>query len=235
MLDVRGIDVFYGSLQILWNVSLKVEHAESVALIGPNGHGKTTILKTISGLLHPINGYIKFYDKDISTLPSHKIVEMGIIHIPQDVYLFPDMAVMENLMLGAYTKDAWKRRHERLKLIFELFPSLSERKNLLARSLSGGERRMLVIGRGLMSNVKLLLIDEPSCGLAPKLVKQVFQKIKEFKEEMKLTMLLAEQNIRYLPEIADRVYLIENGRVMLGGQTDEVLSTRHIKETYLGK
>jgi len=234
MLEASNINVFYGAIQVLWDVSLKLEYGETVALIGPNGHGKTTILKTISGLLHPTTGYIKFNDKDISSFPPHKIVELGIIHAPQDLVLFPYMTVMENLLLGAYTKEAWKRRHENLKFVFEVFPRLNERKNQLASSLSGGERRMLTIGRALMSNVKLLLLDEPSSGLAPKLVKQVFEKIKELKERMKLSMIVAEQNVRYLPEIANRVYLIENGKVVLEGPTNKVLNSEYVKETYIG-
>ncbi len=233
MLEVNGIDVYYGSLQIIWNVSLRVE-SETVVLIGPNGHGKTTILKTIAGLLKPKKGSIKFNGVELTTLPTHKIVGMGITYIPQDIRLFPDMTVMENLLLGAYVADAWKNRRGRLKMVFEIFPRLNERKNQLARSLSGGERRMLAIGRGLMSNAKVLLIDEPSCGLAPMLVKDVFEKIKELKERMKLSMIVAEQNVRYLPEIADRVYLIESGRVVLEGPTDEVLNSERVKETYIG-
>lgn len=235
MLEVNGIDVYYGLLQIIWNVSLRVERGETVVLIGPNGHGKTTILKTISGLLKPKKGYIKLNDVELTVLPPYKIVEMGIVYIPQDTRLFPDMTVMENLMAGAYVADAWKNRNERLKVIFEIFPRLNERKNQLARSLSGGERRMLAIGRGLMTNSKVLLIDEPSCGLAPKLVKEVFEKIKDLKEKMALSILLAEQNVRYLPEIADRIYLIENGRVVLEGPTHEVLNSSHVKEAYIGR
>jgi branched-chain amino acid transport system ATP-binding protein len=234
MLEVNNIDVYYGSLQVIWNISLRVERGETVVLIGPNGHGKTTLLKTISGLLKPKKGYIKLNGEDLTVLPPHKIVEMGVGYIPQDTYLFPDMTVMENLALGAYIADAWKRRHERLKMIFEIFPRLNERKNQLARSLSGGERRMLTIGRGLMSNSKLLLIDEPSCGLAPKLVKEVFEKIKDLKDKMMLSILMAEQNIKYLPEIADRIYLIENGRVVLEGPTHAVLGSNHIKRAYIG-
>lgn len=234
MLEVNGIDVYYGLLQVIWNVSLRVEEGETVVLIGPNGHGKTTILKAISGLLKTRKGSIRFNGQDLTLLPPHKVVEMGITYIPQDIQLFPDMTVWENLILGAYSVNAWKRRHERLTTVFEIFPRLRERKNQLAKSLSGGERRMLAIGRGLMSNSKVLLIDEPSCGLAPKLVKEVFDKIKDLKRRMNLTILMAEQNIRYLPEIADRIYLIENGRVILEGTPHAILESDRVKEAYIG-
>ncbi|MBS7621393.1 ABC transporter ATP-binding protein [Candidatus Bathyarchaeota archaeon] len=234
MLEVNNIDVYYGLLHVLWDVSLRVEEGETVVLIGPNGHGKTTILKTIAGLLKPRKGCIRLNGQDLTLLPPHKTVEIGITYIPQDIQLFPDMTVMENLALGAYPASAWKRRYERLKTVFEIFPRLKERRNQLVRSLSGGERRMLAIGRGLMSNGKVLLIDEPSCGLAPKLVKEVFEKIKDLKEKMKLSILMAEQNIRYLPEIADRIYLIENGRVILEGSPHAVLESDRVKEAYIG-
>jgi len=174
--------MFFGLIQVIWDISLRVKEGETVVLIGPNGHGKTTLLKIIAGLLKPRKGTIKFNSVELTMLPPHKIVEAGISYVPQEAYLFPDMTVMENLLLGAYTINAWKRRHETLKMVFEIFPRLNERKKQLAGSLSGGERRMLAIGRGLMSTSNLLLIDEPSSGLAPKLVKEVFEKIRDLKK-----------------------------------------------------
>ncbi|MFB0521471.1 MAG: ABC transporter ATP-binding protein, partial [Desulfatiglandales bacterium] len=224
MLQVSNIDTFYGKIQALWGVSLKIDEAEIVALVGANGAGKTTLLNTISGLLHPVSGTVEFLDKRIDGLKSHAIVELGISHIPEGRKLFPDMSVRENLEMGAYAKRVWKHRQETLDKVYELFPILKERQGQLARTLSGGEQQMVAMGRGLMSRPKLCMFDEPSYGLAPIVVSEVFRVIKSLREQG-ITILLIEQNVRHALEIADRAYVLENGRVALEGACDELLKS----------
>ena len=233
MLEVNNISAFYGKIQALWDVSLNVNEREIVALIGANGAGKSTLLHTISGLLRPASGSITFLGQRIDGLTSHAIVELGISHIPEGRRLFVEMSVCENLEMGAYPKDAWKRKGETLKQVYDIFPILKERERQLARTLSGGEQQMLAMGRGLMSRPKLCIIDEPSNGLAPRLVLEVFQIIKSLREQG-ITILLIEQNVRHTLEIADRACVLENGRVALGGTCDELLKSDHIRKAYLG-
>lgn len=233
LLKVSNIDVFYGSAKALWEVSFKVDEGEAVVVIGSNGAGKTTILKTISGLLCPADGEITFFGKRIDHLPPHQIVEMGIVHIPEGRRLFPYMTVLENLELGAYTNAAKEKKDERLEQIFEMFPVLKERRKQLAGTLSGGEQQMLAVARGLMSNPKLLMLDEPSLGLAPKLVLKVFESVKEIKE-MGVMILLVEQNVRHALELADRAYVLETGRIIIEGIGRELLNNAQIKKAYLG-
>lgn len=234
MLRVENINVSYGKVQVLRDLSFHVEKGELVALIGSNGSGKTTTLNTISGILKTSSGSISLFDKRIENLPPHRIVEMGIIQVPEGRKIFPYMTVMENLLLGAYGgKDAWKKRRDSLEYVFSLFPILKERRNLHARLLSGGEQQMLVIGRGLMSRPKLLMIDEPSLGLAPKILTQIYDVIQDLHEDG-LTVLLSEQNAQYALNIADRGYVMENGRLLLEGSGEELLNNERVKKAYLG-
>ena len=233
MLEVSDIDTFYGKVQALWGVSLRVDEGEIVALVGANGAGKTTLLNTLSGSLRPASGHATFLDKKIDGLPPHVIAELGIAHIPEGGKLFPDMSVHENLEMGAYPYHAWKRREETLKQVYEIFPTLKEREGQLARTLSGGEKQMLAMGRGLMSKPRLCLFDEPSYGLAPILLLELFRIIKSLRKQG-ITVLLIEQNVRHALEIADRGYVIENGRIVSGGKSGELLQINHIKKAYLG-
>lgn len=234
MLEVNSIDTFYGRIQALWGVNLRIDEAEIVALIGANGAGKTTLLNTISGLLRPASGNVTFLGKRIDGLEPHAIVELGISHIPEGRKLFTDMTVQENLEMGAYPYHAWKRKRETLKEVYQVFPGLKERERQLARTLSGGEQQMVAMGRGLMSRPKLCMFDEPSYGLAPKVVLEVFQVIKALRERG-ITILLIEQNVRRTLEIANRGYVIENGRVVLEGTSDQLLQSDYVRQAYLGR
>ena len=233
MLEVNNINTYYGKAQALWDVSLRVDETEIVALIGSNGAGKTTLLNTISGLLRPASGSVEFLGRRIDGLPPHSIVELGISHVPEGRKLFTDMTVRENLEMGAYPYQAWKQKGETLKQVYQVFPSLKEREGQLARTLSGGEQQMLAMGRGLMLRPRLSLFDEPSYGLAPKFVEEVFQIIKSLREQG-ITILLIEQNVRRTLEIADRASVLENGRVVLDGTCDQLLESDHVRKAYLG-
>jgi branched-chain amino acid transport system ATP-binding protein len=233
MLEVSNIDTFYGMIQALWGVSLKIEEAEMVALVGANGAGKTTLLNTISGLLHPASGSIEFLGKRIEGLKSHAIVELGISHIPEGRRLFPDMSVRENLEMGAYSKRVWKDKRETLDKIYQLFPILKARQGQLARTLSGGEQQMVAMGRGLMSRPRLCIIDEPSSGLAPLMVEDIFRIIQGLRNQG-IAIFLIEQNIQQSLEIADRAYVLENGRVTLEGDSKQLLEEELIRKAYLG-
>jgi branched-chain amino acid transport system ATP-binding protein len=233
MLDVKKINTFYGKVQVLWDVSLTIAKKEIVAFIGANGAGKTTLIDTISGLLRPASGTIKFLGKSIGGLAPHSIVELGICHIPEGRRLFPEMSVRENLEMGAYLTRAWKQKGETLEQIYQLFPILKERGGQLARTLSGGEQQMLAMGRGLMSRPKLCIIDEPSNGLAPLLVKEIFDIIEGLRNQG-IAILLIEQNVRQTLELADRAYVLENGRVILSGESKKLLKKALIKKAYLG-
>ena len=233
MLEVNNINVFYGKVQVLWDFSLKIEQGEIVALVGANGAGKTTLLKTISGLLRPASGSIEFMGQRIDGMPSHKIVELGLSHIPEGRRLFTEMSVRENLEMGAYPARAWKEKEATLQRVYEAFPRLGERREQLGRTLSGGEQQMLAMGRGLMSRPKLCMFDEPSYGLAPILVLEVFQVIQSLREQG-MTVLLIEQNVKHTLEIADRAYVLENGRVVLEGPCQQCLNDEHIRKAYLG-
>ena len=233
MLEVSNLDTFYGKAQALWDVSLRIAEAEIVALIGSNGAGKTTLLNTISGLLRPASGSVEFLGKRIDGLTPHFIVGLGISHVPEGRKLFADMTVRENLEMGAYPYHAWKRKEETLKQVYQVFPSLKEREGQLARTLSGGEQQMLAMGRGLMSRPRLCMFDEPSYGLAPRLLLEVFQIIKSLREQG-ITVLLIEQNVRHTLEIADRAYVLENGRVVLEGAGDKLLQSDYMRKAYLG-
>ncbi len=233
MLEVRDIDTFYGKIQALWGVSLDVHEAEIVALVGANGAGKTTLLNTISGWLHPISGSIEFLGKRIDGLRSHAIVERGISHIPEGRKLFPDMSVRENLEMGAYLQRAWKQKEETLDKVYQLFPTLKARQGQLARTLSGGEQQMVAMGRGIMSRPRLCMIDEPSSGLAPVLVDELFPIIQGLRDQG-IAIFLIEQNVQQTLEIADRAYVVENGRIILVGESKALLENEMIRKAYLG-
>jgi branched-chain amino acid transport system ATP-binding protein len=233
MLEVKNLDTFYGKVQALWDVSIKIDEAEIVALVGANGAGKSTLLNTISGVIHPASGSVEFLGTRIDHMQPHNIVEMGLSHIPEGRKLFTEMTVHENLEMGAYTSSSWKLRNETAEHIYEIFPILKERSGQLARTLSGGEQQMLAMGRGLMSRPKLCMFDEPSYGLAPRMLIEVFQVIKSLREQG-ITVLLIEQNVPRTLEIADRAYVMENGRIVMEGQCCNLLTDEYIKKAYLG-
>jgi branched-chain amino acid transport system ATP-binding protein len=233
MLKLDKVNTFYGKLHALWDVSFEVTEGEIYALVGANGAGKTTLVKTISGVIHPSSGTIEFLGNRIDAIPSVSIVNMGISHIPESGRLFNEMSVHENLEMGAYTPRAWKIKAETFEHIYGMFPLLKERSRQLARTLSGGEKQMLAIGRGLMSRPKLLLFDEPSYGLSPLFVSEVFKIIKSLGNQG-ITVLLIEQNVKRSLEIADEACVIENGRVAMSGTCDNLLSSDYVKKAYLG-
>ena len=233
MLKIEGVDVYYGDVQALWNVSLQVNQGEIVTLVGANGAGKTTTVKTVSGLLKPARGTIKFEGERIDDKPAHEVPARGIAHVPEGRRLFPLMTVKENLEMGAMIPEAKRHREETLEQIYKILPRLKERETQLAETLSGGEQQMLAIGRGLMARPRLLLMDEPSLGLAPILVQQIFDTIRHIHEEG-VTLLLIEQNVRRALSVADRAYVLENGRIVLTGTGQELLESDHVKRAYLG-
>jgi branched-chain amino acid transport system ATP-binding protein len=233
MLEVSNLNVFYGKSQALRDVSLKVNEKEIVALVGANGAGKTTLLNTISGLLRPASGTVEFLGKRIDRLAPHAIVQLGICQIPEGRKLFTDMTVSENLDMGAYASEAWKRRKETLDEVYQIFPVLKERGGQLTRKLSGGEGQMVAIGRGLMSNPRLCMFDEPSYGLAPKLFSEVLDVVKRLRKEG-ITVFLVEQSVRQTLELADRAYVLENGRIVLEGKGKDLLQDEQVKKAYLG-
>jgi branched-chain amino acid transport system ATP-binding protein len=233
MLEVSNIDTFYGRIQALWDVSLTIVEAEIVALVGANGAGKTTLLNTLSGLLHPASGRVEFCGKRIDRLRPHAIVELGISHIPEGRRLFPDMSVRENLEMGAYLQRVWKEKAKTLEEVYQLFPKLRERQGQLARTLSGGEQQMVAMGRGLMSKPRLCIIDEPSSGLAPIVVDEIFRIIKGLRDRG-MAIFLIEQNVQQTLEIADRAYVLENGRIIMAGESKKLLQEERIRKAYLG-
>jgi len=231
MLEVTNLHSGYGKLPVLRGVSLRVEEGELVAIIGPNGAGKTTLLRTISGLIKPYSGKILFKGIDITNVPPHKRTRMGIAHVPEGRGIFPNLTVLENLKMGAYVNR--HGFHERVKEIFKIFPALEERKNNLAKTLSGGESQMLAIARALISNPSLLMLDEPSLGLAPKVVEVVYKIIDKLHRKG-LTIVLVEQNIELALSIADKAYVLENGRIVLEGKGKELLNSIDVRKHYLG-
>ncbi|HET6460602.1 MAG TPA: ABC transporter ATP-binding protein [Syntrophales bacterium] len=233
MLEIKNIDVFYGDVQVIWDISFDVKEGEIVALIGANGAGKSTTLKTISGILRPRKGGIFFNDIPIHKVEPYRLIELGIAHVPEARRLFVEMSVEENLDMGSLKGEAKKEREITRQLVFELFPRLLERRRQLAGTLSGGEQQMLAIGRGLMSKPKLQMFDEPSLGLSPILVKDIFNVIKKIKEEG-TTVLIVEQNVKQTLAIADRAYVLENGKIALQGTGAELLNNEHVRTAYLG-
>ena len=233
MLRFNKIIAGYGKIQALWDISMHVDEGEIVALVGANGAGKTTLLRTMMGLIEPTSGMIKFNGQRIEGRDPHRISEMGIAYVPEGGGPFRDMSVRENLEMGAYHSEAWKHRKDTLQRVYKLFPRLEEREYKLSRTLSGGERQMLAIGRALMARPTLCAFDEPSIGLSPLLVDEFFHIIKQVREEG-ITVLLVEQNVHKSLEIADRAYVLENGRITLEGNNRELLEDERIRKAYLG-
>jgi len=233
MLEIKNINVFYGDAQALWDVTFKVFEKSFTVVIGANGAGKSTILRTISNLIKPRSGEIYIDKKPTTGLPPHNIVKIGIAHIPEGRQLFPFMTVLENLKIGAILPGPKENRNKTLQEVFELFPVLEERKNQLAQTLSGGEQQMLAIARGLMLRPRLILLDEPSLGLAPLIVNRIFEIIKEINQSG-ITVLLVEQNVQRSLELADEGIVLENGHVVLKGKGVDLLNNEHVKRAYLG-
>ena len=233
MLELKDLKVAYEKVQVLWDVSFSIKAGDVVTLLGSNGAGKSTTVKTIQGILKPKSGSIKFMDKHIEGLPAYKIVDDGIALVPEGREIFPKMSVFENLILGAYVPRAKESLDESLEWVLKLFPKLEERKKQLAGTMSGGEQQMLAIARALMSKPKLLMMDEPSLGLAPMIVLQVFEIIKKLHEEG-VTILLVEQNVHHALEIADSAYVLEKGKIILEGKGLELLDDEYVKSAYLG-
>jgi branched-chain amino acid transport system ATP-binding protein len=234
MLAVKNLNVSYGVTPILRDVSLSVKQGEVIALLGSNGAGKTTLVNTMMGMLRPVSGEIIFEGEHIENMQPHEIVKRGIAQVPEGRKIFPYISVRDNLFLGAYSNEAWHKKSESMEWVYNLFPLLKERQNMPARTLSGGEQQMLVIGRGLMSRPKLLLVDEPSLGLAPKLLSEVYEILRKL-SDANITTLLSEQNARQALTISNRGYVMENGRVVLTDTSDKLLNSELIKEAYLGR
>ena len=233
LLEVRGIDVFYGDVQVLWDLSFSVGAGEVVALIGANGAGKSTTLKTVSGILKPRRGEIVYQGSPLTSVEPFRLVELGLVHVPEARRLFVEMSVEENLDMGALRGAARKRRAQTKEQVFAIFPRLSERRRQLAGTLSGGEQQMVAIGRGLMSLPKLMMFDEPSLGLAPILVQEIFNVVRRIRDEG-TTVLIVEQNVRQTLAIADRAYVLETGKVQMQGAGKDLLNDPHVKAAYLG-
>ena len=234
MLSVNNLQVHYGMIQAIKDVSFEVNEGEVIALIGANGAGKTTILHTVSGLLQPTKGSVIFEGQDITKVPAHKIVSLGMAHVPEGRRVFAQLTVLENLKLGAYTRKDKNEMEETLQMIYKRFPRLEERKNQVAGTLSGGEQQMLAMGRALMSHPKIILMDEPSMGLSPIFVEEVFKIIRDISAEG-VTVLLVEQNAKKALNIADRAYVLETGNIVLSGDAKELMNDDSIKKAYLGE
>jgi branched-chain amino acid transport system ATP-binding protein len=233
MLELSGIDAGYGSFQALFGISLEVKAGEAVGVIGPNGAGKTTLMRVISGLIRPRAGTIAMQGTDVLATAAHRIVSLGIAHVPENRRLFPRLTVEDNLKMGCFMPEARARHDERLEFVFGLFPRLKERRNQMAGTMSGGEQQMCAIGRALMSDPKLLLLDEPSAGLAPVVVQQVFELVRRIRESG-LTVLIVEQNVQQVLKVVDRAYLLEAGTIRHSGSSAEMRESDTIKQAYLG-
>lgn len=233
MLKVEGLNVSYGDLQVLWDVSFEVKEGEIVVLLGANGAGKSTTLKTVSSLVKPTAGSVEFLGARLDRIPSYQIINHGLAHVPEGRRLFPDMTVEENLIVGSLTREAKAKRKKTLEWLYDIFPRLRERIKQPTGTLSGGEQQMVAIARGLMSLPKLIMFDEPSLGLAPIMVTEIF-KVVEMVNREGVTVLLVEQNVHHTLAMCDRGYVLENGRITLSGTGEEFLNNDHIKEAYLG-
>ena len=233
MLEIENLSVYYGDHQALFDVKIIVKSGEMVSLLGANGAGKTTTINTISGVVRPREGSVSFEGANIHAWPANKIVEKGLIQIPEERMLFPDMTVLENLQMGAYLKRARQNQRDSLEWVYGLFPILKSRRSQLAGTLSGGEQQMLAVGRGLMGRPKLLMLDEPSLGLAPMLVAELFRVIQEIHQQG-VDILLVEQNAHQSLKISQRAYLLENGAIAMEGEASRLLETDYIRQSYLG-
>ncbi|MEM2070080.1 MAG: ABC transporter ATP-binding protein [Archaeoglobaceae archaeon] len=234
MIKVEDLEVWYGKILAVSEISIEVKKGEIVGLIGPNGAGKSTIVNSIIGVVRSKKGKIEMNGERIENLPTHEIIKRGVTIAPEGRRLFPFLTVEENLMMGAINAEAWKKRKEVLEMIYSRFPRLKERKAQLAGTLSGGEQQMLTIARALMSSPKLLLVDEPSLGLAPKIALEVYKLLKSLRDEGGITILLADQNARRVLEISDRAYIVENGRIVMQGVSEELLGDENVRRVYLG-
>jgi len=234
MLELKGIDAGYGSFQALFGVSLEVNAGEAVGVIGPNGAGKTTLMRVISGLIRPRAGTLTMQGTNVLATPAHRIVSLGIAHVPENRRLFPRLTVEDNLKMGAFMPEARAKHDQRLEFVFSLFPRMKERRHQLAGTMSGGEQQMCAIGRALMSDPKLLLLDEPSAGLAPVVVQQIFELVKRIRRERGLTVLIVEQNVQQVLKVVDRAYLLEAGTIRHSGSSADMLQSDTIKQAYLG-
>lgn len=234
MLVVKDLESGYGPMQVLWKPSLQVKAGSITSLLGPNGVGKSTLLATVFGSVTPWGGTVKYADEDVTKLPTHKKVDRGIALVPEGKHLFPNMTVLENLLMGAYLKKALAHKDESMELVYKLFPRLKERQNQAAGSLSGGEQQMVTIARALMTKPKLIMLDEPSQGLAPLLVGEVFETIQKMKDEIGLTVLLIEQNADASLNAADYVYIMHEGQIKAKGSPEEIKASVDIRETFLG-
>jgi len=232
-LEVKNIDVFYGDVQVIFDLSLEITEGEVVSIIGGNGAGKSTLLKTISGLMHPVKGEIFFEDAEIQTAPPDKIVDFGIVQVPEGRRLFTLMSVKDNLIIGAYNSRADQYVNTTIEEVYTLLPRLQERESQLAMTLSGGEQQMVAIGRGLMARPKLLMLDEPSLGLAPILIKDIFQTVRKIADQG-TTVLLVEQDVKHSLSLSNRGYVLEHGRIAMEGPAKDLLDDPHIKTAYLG-
>ena len=233
MLDLKGINAGYGSFQALFDISLTVNAGEAVSVIGPNGAGKTTLMRVISGMTVPFSGEMEMEGKSLSSFPPHRIVELGIAHVPENRRLFPAMTVEDNLKLGAFAKTARGDSAKNLEFVYELFPRMKERRSQLAGTMSGGEQQMCAIGRAIMSGPKLLLMDEPSAGLAPVVVQQVFSLVRRIREEG-YTVLIVEQNVQQVLQVVDRAYLLEAGQLIDSGKSEDLLESESVRKAYMG-
>jgi branched-chain amino acid transport system ATP-binding protein len=234
MLHIENLNVFYDGLQALYDLSLEIQEEEFVCILGPNGAGKSTLLQAIAGMLVPGQGAISFKNRPIHGLAAYKVASLGLALVPEEGWLFGQMSVEENLLMGAYPKSARRNIKRQMDFVFDLFPILAERKKQQEETLSGGERQMLAVGRGLMSNPRMLLLDEPSLGLAPLVVKDILSVLVRINREEKTTILLTEQNIFHALKISQRGYLLENGKIAMQGAGKELLGNEHIKKNYLG-
>ena len=233
MLDLKGINAGYGSFQALFDISLTVNAGEAVSVIGPNGAGKTTLMRVISGMTAPFSGEMEMEGKSLSSFSPHQIVELGIAHVPENRRLFPGMTVEDNLKLGAFAKTARGDSAKNLEFVYELFPRMKERRSQLAGTMSGGEQQMCAIGRAIMSGPKLLLMDEPSAGLAPVVVQQVFSLVRRIREEG-YTVLIVEQNVQQVLQVVDRAYLLEAGKLIDSGKSEDLLESESVRKAYMG-
>jgi branched-chain amino acid transport system ATP-binding protein len=234
MLNIENLNVFYDGLQALYDLSLEIQEEEFVCILGPNGAGKSTLLQAIAGMLVPGQGAISFKNRPIHGLAAYKVASLGLALVPEEGWLFGQMSVEENLLMGAYPKAARRNIKRQMDFVFDLFPILAERKKQQEETLSGGERQMLAVGRGLMNNPKMLLLDEPSLGLAPLVVKDILSVLVRINQEEKTTILLTEQNIFHALKISQRGYLLENGKIARQGDSKDLLGDEHIKKNYLG-